>query len=958
MRPSWVSICLWATVVSGATAAEPIPKSSETTRLDVTRDTWFSEVGREAEGNTGGADRLKVKSIQEMSLVDFDPAPLRGRLVRSATLHIRVRGAEILRRMTIGSFSADWVEGTAAGYEPQQGSSCFNWRQNPDVPWAYRGSDLCEVIFGRGGSRWGTTDASPVGREGWQTVAVDPRVIAAHVAGCSYGLFVFDDTGSEWSRDGEQFKLQLFPNRFLHSRESGERNAPYLTVELGQADNEAPDAPAEIEVQTHGLPPGEVRLSWLTPQDAGPGKTIGYHVKLDGKPLPRYLIPVAPAAGERTVMHLRDVPISEGAVLAISAVDSTGNEGPPAEVRLAAPSVVTPALPPPPAAREAASRPLPRLAGAEIAVIDELDKVDLATNTLVPAHPDFYLAENHLWNAEKREIHLHAAKNEFVSFQLLARGRVPHFNVQTTFPGKDAAFHVEWHRMSAVRAGQGTFVDAVLPPEEQAIDLPDELQAVSGMERRDSISTMLCEVYVPHDMRAGEYLGEVVLGAADESGTKKLPLKLRLTVWDFTLPDYLSFLPEMNCYGLPENERDYYRLAHRHRTFLNRLPYYQNGAIADGCAPVWDGKTLDWSAWDKRFAAYLDGSAFADLPRPGVPVDGFYLPWHENWPTPMEGNYNGDYWADRAFPERYRRALVEVARQMAKHVDERRWHDTLFQGFLNNKNNFKERGWSRGSSPWLLDEPANFQDYWALRWFGQAFHEGADPVRGQASVLFRCDISRPQWQRDLLDDVLDYNVVGGAMRRYRRMVLDRKEATGQVVIEYGSANSIDRSNVQPAAWCVDAWSLGADGVLPWQTIGTDESWRKADTLALFYPGKPAGYDEPVASLRLKAFRRGQQDVEYLTLYSQVKGVPRWQMGDEVRSRLGLVGQRTDSGVPAAEDAGVIHYGDLQPQALWWLRTTVGEALSATHPPPKRRLVEFKVGKRTVRPMNDFVVEKQ
>jgi hypothetical protein len=323
----------------------------------------------------------------------------------------------------------------------------------------------------------------------------------------------------------------------------------------------------------------------------------------------------------------------------------------------------------------------------------------------------------------------------------------------------------------------------------------------------------------------------------------------------------------------------------------------------------------------------------------------------------MEGNFNGDYWADRAFPEEYRRALVEVARQLAQHIDERGWHDTLFQGFLNNKNNFKEQGWSRGSSPWLLDEPANFQDYWALRWFGQAFHEGVDPVRGRASVLFRCDISRPQWQRDLLDDVLDYNVVGGAMRRYRRMVLDRKEAAGQVVIEYGSANAIETSNVQPAAWCLDAWCLGADGVLPWQTIGTDESWRQADTLALFYPGKPAGYDEPIASLRLKAFRRGQQDVEYLTLFSQVKGVPRRQIGEEVRRGLGLAGRRAASGVPAAEDAGVIHFGDLQPQALLWLRTTVGGALSAAHPPPKRRLVEFKVPKRAVRPMSDFVTKQ-
>ena len=49
--------------------------------------------------------------------------------------------------------------------------------------------------------------------------------------------------------------------------------------------------------------------------------------------------------------------------------------------------------------------------------------------------------------------------------------------------------------------------------------------------------------------------------------------------------------------------------------------------------------------------------------RKGVPLECFYLPLHENWPSPMEGNYNGDYWADRAFPPRYRQDLVEASRQ-------------------------------------------------------------------------------------------------------------------------------------------------------------------------------------------------------------------------------------------------------------------------------------------------------
>ena len=92
----------------------------------------------------------------------------------------------------------------------------------------------------------------------------------------------------------------------------------------------------------------------------------------------------------------------------------------------------------------------------------------------------------------------------------------------------------------------------------------------------------------------------------------------------------------------------------------------------EGCAPRLgrpSGST--GPTWDRRFGPLLDGSAFADLPRKGVPVECFYLPLHENWPSPMEGNYNGGYWADQAFPESYRRAFVSASRQIAEHFRDR-----------------------------------------------------------------------------------------------------------------------------------------------------------------------------------------------------------------------------------------------------------------------------------------------
>ena len=55
---------------------QPAETSRRVVRLEVTRDTWVSDVGREADGNNGGAPRLKLKSIQEMTLLDVDATPL------------------------------------------------------------------------------------------------------------------------------------------------------------------------------------------------------------------------------------------------------------------------------------------------------------------------------------------------------------------------------------------------------------------------------------------------------------------------------------------------------------------------------------------------------------------------------------------------------------------------------------------------------------------------------------------------------------------------------------------------------------------------------------------------------------------------------------------------------------------------------------------------------------------
>jgi hypothetical protein len=947
----------------GSAKTHGADQSGSPVRLEVTRDNWISQVGQEADGNNGSAHRLKLKSIQEMSLVDIDAAALLGRTIRSAMLHLKKIGDESLMRVTVSSVGAEWFEGTGSNYAVQPGGATFRHRRHPDLPWSIGGGDICHVVLGNGGTIWRMADASPPDSDGWQHIPVDPRVVAARVAGLSYGFLLFDDTGSEWTRTGDTFTQRIFPNRFANSREQNRSSAPYFTVELGPEDRLPPAAPSglQVEPETSSLPPGAATVSWLTPPDKGADGTLGFLVTLNDRPVPRELIPLAGAAGGRVVMHLRDLKLENERTLRLSvqAVDGAGNRGTAATAAITVSSYVPAPLPrpqpPPAAAPDPAVTARPRIAGIPVAVIDELDKVDPTSGELIPPEFRGYLAANHLWNAETRTITLHAARNEFVAFQVLVGGTntAGLISPKLVFEGQASkAIQGELSQYYHVLTKLGPFIDPVVP-----------LNFPVRPARAVKSQSLHAEVYVPHDTPAGLHRGFLTLSGSGSNEALRLPVEL--TVWDFTLPDHLSFLPEMNAYDLPDNERGYYRLAHRHRTVLNRLPYHQNGNIPQGCAPVWNSRRLefDWSQWDRRFGPLLDGSAFADLPRKNVPVECFYLPLHESWPSPMEGNYNGDYWADRAFPESYRRAFVAASRQMTKHFQTKQWNQTLFHGFLNNKNNFKTRGWSTASSPWLLDEPANFQDYWAIHYFARAFHEGVNQAMSgsaptsasQPRMVFRADISRPQWQRDTLDGLLDYNVVASAVRAYPRLALDRKSTWGQIVVEYGSTNPVEGSNLQPVAWCLDAWSMGVDGILPWQTIGTTDSWTQADELSLFYPpnspqisSKARGTrasDLPIPSVRLKAFRRGQQDVEYLTLWTQLHNQPRWATGQQVRSALNLVGKRQGTGFTGGEDAGTIDYGRLRPRDVWALRIAIGEELSKAHPAPKSKLVEFRTPRR-------------
>jgi len=83
---------------------------------------------------------------------------------------------------------------------------------------------------------------------------------------------------------------------------------------------------------------------------------------------------------------------------------------------------------------------------------------------------------------------------------------------------------------------------------------------------------------------------------------------------------------------------------------------------------------------------------------------------------------------------------------------------------------------------------------------------------------------------------------------------------------------------------------GADGWNIRETTFPPEDPAAGQPQALIHNGRLCGRDEPLASLRLKAVRRLQQDIEYLLLLQDKMGWTRAQLADFVGATQPNVGE--------------------------------------------------------------------
>ncbi|HEY3324079.1 MAG TPA: hypothetical protein VGP72_26740 [Planctomycetota bacterium] len=888
-------------VVLALVSAASLLHSGETITCPDKADVWLSSANsEEKESNGGKSPRIKLKIYQEFGLLDFDVSALKGKRIEKAELHVapaegaifgKDRGTD-LRWFTFSTVSSPWVEGEGTSYTKDEKGhgATFNEASYKTRPWSFPGSKVWDVMLGNGKTLRCDSDGGDP-KDGWFTIPIDKRLVEALVSGTSYGFLIMDgSTGVD-------------RNSYIHSRES--KKAPYLTVTVAGDDK----TPSVVAASLKFVP----SISDASPQNGAgvlsltvPEKAFAYDIKLNGQALPRWQVPFAEKPGTTQSILFDRLPPDADVKFDIAVIDAAGNVSPVASVvGRSSPKATAPSLP---IADWQPKGGTPPQVGGKLKVwaFPEICKLDPLTGKIVLEEGVGEAAsKNSVWDAADSTVRIAAARGEIAGFQIAAEtlaGPVEDLKIEVVSPaGVQARLWRTWF-VNVKGKWQAEYALPLATGAAQAIPSSDN----SIPEQK--ATAIAVDLIVPADAKAGESSGTITISA----GGAQAKLSLKLKVYDATIPAEIHFNPELNAYSGPgkagsEQFFDSMRLAHYHRCSINRVPHSHQGTTHEDWTPQVgpDGKVTDWSRFDTNLGPLLDGSAFKNNPRAGVPVAAIYLPLNESWPLPIKGNYHpgcdtsGKTWKaihdikakppEEAFPQSYKDAFVNCSADFARHFAEKGWKVTRGQCFFNNKHQYGRDGMT--GTAWMMDEPNEYLDWHALNFYSRMFHAGLKAAGKDVPLCFRADVSRPMWQGSVSDGLMEMMYVGGEVFNMPALIKDSKRRMPTTVICYGGANDQSRANHESAAWCIKSYVYECDGVVPWQGLGGDNAFDKGDNPdngnALIVDAQKRFKLNAVASYRVHAFRNGAQIAELLRLLEQKNGWGRAHSGLLVAQALPL-----------------------------------------------------------------------
>lgn len=475
----------------------------------------------------------------------------------------------------------------------------------------------------------------------------------------------------------------------------------------------------------------------------------------------------------------------------------------------------------------------------------------------------------------KAPVALDAARDEVVSFQLRLRSAAPlelNLAAKPFAPGIEVELFFE--RPIEVRTpSEGEYIHSLGPAHYPDILIPT---ATVSVPAAPAIAMVFADVFVPRGATPGRYLSAIELSS--KAGKTVASIPLALEVLPFALPEKdIARLGAVNFGSFLEREK-------QDRTQLLRWMQHAHahGLTVELMKPTppideSSGK-ISWDIWADRFAYYLDGSAFTEKydyrgPRAGLPVTRFVVPLAEWWPSGAR--------EDNLLPKDpglWSRALGEWEQEVKK----RGWFDV------------KER------ADWVLfinslDEAKTVEKMEAIKAYGPMID--AAKLEDRTHVLFRVDGilgKRPaEWSNqrkidELGDAVVDLWNMHGATDTAPIELLEPRRAKGERAQFYASLSGgeaaippliVDSAIAGARAWGWIVARYQLDGALNWEidfVAGcvvkpkcSEGGIMNLDAL-LAYRGHEVGRrtEEPIASMRLKALRRGAQDVALLSLLAE------------------------------------------------------------------------------------------
>jgi mannose/cellobiose epimerase-like protein (N-acyl-D-glucosamine 2-epimerase family) len=801
---------------------------------------------------------LRLRGSEESALFRFAATAARGREIRGATLFLRSADADKLRYVRVSTVNQDWNQDADYGHAGL----------GPEGPitWAWPGSSAADAVLSSGNSLESWGDRRELAG-GWIAVPLDARLVYALALGDTDGLAVL-----EGGSPGGAVRIHGV---------SSDGSAPFIEVRLGRpllAEPARPEVTATPAPEWADWSAGAIRIS-IAPAEG----VQCWRLRLDGHPVPRWQVGRSSKEGGATFV-LENVRADTEYELEVVAVSAGGRSSPPSQQSVRSSRALE--HPKTLVLKDAGNSDPAEPSGEgsrRVWALPALVRID-PTNPPAPRR-------NPIWDGQR--ISLFGARGEFVAWQLCIdrRDAGPPGPVRVR-PGRlvgpeGAAIgqeHFEVCQYWYVRDDQGRWGPSYCSPLPAENGSPGFASfAPTGSDGR--CQTVALELYIPKDAGAGEYAGVVEVAAASGDPAAAVRLPVRLEVFDFALPDRLSFWPELDGEGLPERVLEHYRVAHRHRCVLNLR----------GWRPALEGAGREtrvrWEEFDRQAGPLLTGEAFAENPRSRVPIECMTLPFQQGWPTPLSKvtyGYHGSWSAEDedlkpiiehyltapyvglTLSDEYKQAFLAVQRQFVEHFHEKRYLATEMQCSLAGR--VTVRVGSDFDAWWNLEEPTYWNDWLALQFFGHLWDRGRGGAHSRRWP-FRANISVPEWQGRLLSGVLDVGYYPAdqladpaAARRLDRL----SRQLGSRVRAYAPLPPGGAQGMPCLPEMLAAWAGGAEGIAYRRAAGTT---AEEPLLAL---ENPAGA-RVVPHVRLKEIRTAQQLIEYLHLLAHHQGLRRKQI---------------------------------------------------------------------------------